>query len=225
MSGAMDLSVNDGDLTMRICALRVSPYRPFSPLTGRFVPTTGVAHTSGESQKNLLPATAPGCLTSVDDGDFCDRFGSTAASVGAGVFASQPASLTSLTSRSCFAGVAGDAGGAAFSSFAIVVTLGWNVTLFWSKEEGPFTSSESSSSVVASDAGDWAPPSEAVDAALAAALTAANAAVRLFLDDDDNGGDELLVTTRPSPPDACGRIGVFDADPPNDEDRSRLCRC
>ena len=65
-----------------------------------------------------------------------------------------------------------------------------------------------------------APPSEAVDAALAAALTAANAAVRLFLDDDDNGGDELLVTTRPSPPDACGRIGVFDADPPNDEDRS-----
>ena len=45
--------------------------------------------------------------------------------------------------------------------------------------------------------------------------------VEVVLDEDDNGGDELLVTTRPSPPDACGRIGVFDTDPPND-DRSSV---
>lgn len=214
VSGAMDLSVNDGDLTMRICATRVSPARPFSPRTGRFVPTTGVAHTKGESQTNRVPVPTLG-LTSVDgDSDVGDRFGSMAESVGAGVFASTPVSFTRTR-----AGVAGDAGGTAFSSLR---TVGANVTLLSGEgpvtsEEGPVTSESSSSDAVEDQL-----PSEAVDAALAAALTAANATVLLLLDDDDNGGDELLVTTRPSPPEACGRIGVFDTEPKDDRSSSSL---
>jgi hypothetical protein len=131
------------------------------------------------------------------------------------------------------AGVAGDAGGTAFSSLR---TVGANVTLLSGEgpvtseegpvtsEEGPVTSEEGpvTSESSSSDAVEDQLPSEAVDAALAAALTAANATVLLLLDDDDNGGDELLVTTRPSPPEACGRIGVFDTEPKDDRSSSSL---